>query len=341
MDLLPWRLPDLPASPVVELNAEGALAWLSAHLDFRPTAIRMLSGGVSSNVFLAENGDRRVVVKQALPQLRVEAEWLCDRRRATTEALALDTLGELLGEGTVPLLLASDPEQYTFAMSAAPENAGSWKERLLAGNCEPAVARAAGQALALLIDRTAGRFQSEFGDMTIFDDLRLDAYYRYTGVRHPDLAGYFSSLIDDCYNRRFSLVHGDFSPKNMLTDGNSAMIIDWECVHYGNPAFDMAFLLNHLLLKSFVRPERMGELELLAQEFTDALSGAGPDWLAESAFRHWPGLLLARMDGKSPVEYIRDPSQRAGIRELARDLIANPAASAGEVFQRRRSGLLC
>jgi 5-methylthioribose kinase len=290
---------------------------------------------VSSVVLLAEDTRRRVVIKQALPQLRVEAEWLCDRRRAMREAAALRILGAVLRPGTIPALEAEDPDHYAFAMTAAPEGTGTWKDRLLRGQCEPAVARAAGETLALLVERTAGRFQAEFGDIEIFDNLRLDPYYRYTSVRHPDLGWYFESLNRDCIGRRYSLVHGDYSPKNILTGGSSAMVIDWECVHYGNPAFDAAFLLNHLLLKSFHLPAQAPEFAMLGEEFGTALSVVSAEWFLESTLRHWPGLLLARMDGKSPVEYIRDEPLRESIRDFARDLISRPATSIKEVFDRR------
>jgi 5-methylthioribose kinase len=318
---------------VADLDAASARDWVSEHLGFVPVSVTPLSGGVSSIVLLAE-GDQRVVVKQSLPQLKVEAEWLCDRRRAIREAAALRILEPVFPGGAVPRLLAEDPARFTFAMSAAPLEAETWKSRLLRGQCDREAARSAGEILRMLVRETAGRYQQEFGDIGIFDDLRLDAYYRYTAARHPDLKPYFDSLIADCVESRHSLVHGDYSPKNILTDGGGAMAIDWECVHYGNPAFDAAFLLNHLLLKTFYLPARRAEFALLANEFWTAVEGAG--WFAESTFRHWPGLLLARMDGKSPVEYLRDEGVKHRIREFARDLIARPPTSVDEVFARRQ-----
>jgi aminoglycoside phosphotransferase (APT) family kinase protein len=293
---------------------------------------------VSNTVLLVEAGGCQFVVKQALPQLRVEAEWLCDRRRILSESAALRAVAPVLPAGAVPVVLCEDPANFAFAMSAAP-SAETWKARLLRGECDIAIAERAGATLSALIRGTSGSaaLASRFDQMAIFDQLRLDPYYRYTAARHPDLAGWFQSLIEDCECRRFCLVHGDFSPKNFLVDGDSAIAIDWECVHYGNPAFDAAFLLNHLLLKSFHRPADAPEFGKLAARFWESLRAGAPSapWLEESTIRHWAGLLLARMDGKSPVEYIAEPERKEQIRRFARRLMTNPPRCIAAVFDRR------
>jgi hypothetical protein len=320
----------------MHLDAATAREWVAHRLGFAPRSVRALTGGVSSIVLLAE-GERRVVVKQALPRLQVEAEWLCDPARALREAAALRALGPLLPPGSIPELLAEDADLLAFAMSAAPAESETWKAKLLRGECSIETARTVGEILAACIGRTADLQSSDFDDMSIFDDLRLDAYYRFTAARHPDLRAYYQELIQDCVRHRRCLVHGDFSPKNILTDGREAMVIDWECVHYGNPAFDAAFLLNHLLLKSFHRPGSTAGYQSLAVAFWHAVEPAAEERLREATLRHWPGLLLARVDGKSPVEYIRDPQTKDCIRELARDLIVRPPASVPDVFARRLS----
>jgi aminoglycoside phosphotransferase (APT) family kinase protein len=292
---------------------------------------------------MVEAGDSRFVVKQALPQLRVEEEWLCDRRRILGESAALRTLAPLLPSGSVPSVLFEDAANCAYAMSAAAGSAETWKARLLRGECEERLAHQAGVILASLIRRThdAPDIAAAFANVAIFDDLRLDPYYRFTARRHPDLADFFDSLISDCLNRREALVHGDFSPKNFLVDGDSILVIDWECVHYGNPAFDAAFLLNHLLLKSLHLPSRAAAFAGLALRFWQALSEATADtaWLERSTVRHLAGLLLARMDGKSPVEYIRDPGLKDTIRLFVRGLISDPPRSVAEVVERRLTRL--
>jgi 5-methylthioribose kinase len=327
-------------SPILELDSdENARAWVLARLGRRPDRVVPLSGGVSNTVLLVQTGAERLIVKQSLPQLRVEAEWFCDRKRILRECAALKLLGSSLPPGSLPSVISEDADNCSFVMTAAPEGAETWKAELLRGETRPAIAAQLGETLAAVIASTRGNKSAEhqFGDISIFDQLRLDAYYRYTAARHPDLAPFFQDLIDDCAERRYSLVHGDWSPKNVLVTAQSAMAIDWECVHYGNPAFDAAFLLNHLVLKSYHLPAQANEFARLAHSFWTALRSNLPDaeFLEASTVRHWAGLLLARMDGKSPVEYITEPHLKDRIRLLARDLIERTPRTVGEVFDRR------
>jgi len=183
----------------------------------------------------------------------------------------------------------------------------------------------------------AGGCEGEFGDLALFEQLRLDPYYGFTARQHPHTILYFEELNEECRRHRVSLVHGDFSPKNFLVARRRLMAIDWECVHFGNPAFDAAFLLNHLLLKSFHLPQQELRYAGVARAFWKALEPAvaGFPWFRGSAIRHGAGLLLARIDGKSPVEYLTDETVRGRVREFALDLMAHPAASVDEVFERR------
>jgi thiamine kinase-like enzyme len=169
-----------------------------------------------------------------------------------------------------------------------------------------------------------------FGDQTVFDELRIDPYYRYTAARCPEAAGYIGRLMERSGKRRVSLVHGDWSPKNLLVDGSEVWVIDWEVIHFGDPSFDVAFLLNHLLMKSIAIPQYRLELKGLAREFIDALA---TEWAAEAALELLPALLLARVEGKSPAEYL-DAAMQRRARALALDLMQRAAEGAEEVFER-------
>ena len=316
------------------LTHESAPAYLAAR-GIDATSIVPLGGGVSNLVLLAESAGGRFVVKQALAKLRVDEDWFSDPRRTLRECAAMQSLAALLPAGSIPGILFADEANCIYAMEAAPDGSADWKTLLLGGSISPAVARQAGEILGALIQTTwqSAEWDRRFGDQTVFDELRLDPYYRFTARRHPDLAEYFEDRIAHCGRRRVSLVHGDWSPKNLLVS-DRVLAIDFEVVHYGDPSFDIAFLQNHLLLKAFLQPQWRERYAACAREFWRTASGAADaSWLEESTIRHLGCLLLARIDGKSPAEYIKTPELKARIRAAARDLILHPPSTIGEIFR--------
>jgi 5-methylthioribose kinase len=208
---------------------------------------------------------------------------------------------------------------------------------LLRGDIDSDTAEAIGRLQGTVISTSwmSDRAEAEFGDQTIFDELRLDPYYRSTAARHPDLAPRFNALIEESQSRRFSLVHGDWSPKNFLVCGASVMAIDFEVIHFGDPSFDAAFLLNHLLLKSFYRPQWRPALCAAGRRFWSVVQEAVPPpntWFETATIQHLGALLLARIDGKSPAEYIREDALKSQIRDYARRLILQPPSRISTLF---------
>jgi 5-methylthioribose kinase len=317
---------------VAELSVENAAEWLRRHrLPCECVRFTELGGGISNKVILAEAPDFRAVLKQSLGQLRTEQGWFSDRSRIFREAAAMRWNSRA---GRVPGILFEDPETFTIAMEAAPAAAEMWKTLLFRGEMRAETARAAGLALGSMIASSLNNPDAEraFGDQAVFDQLRIDPYYRFTAERRPEAADYIRNLIDRSAARRVSLVHGDYSPKNLLVYDDAVWVIDWEVVHFGDPAFDIGFLLNHLLMKTIALPHHKTRIAGIANTFLDALSpGAAP--VIPAAFEHLPALLLARVDGKSPAEYL-DSAMRQRAASLALDLMRKPAGSFDEVLAR-------
>jgi fructosamine-3-kinase len=297
-----------------------------------PLQCRELGGGVSNTVVLAEGGEERFILKQALPQLRVKDEWLADRTRIWRERDSLLAVSRVLSVGWVPKILWSDEANFLFAMEAAPEPAEFWKSRLLAGQFDANHAKRAGIALGLTIRETwkSAEYAERFGGQTAFDQLRIDPYYRTIARRNPDIADEAVEWIAEMDSTRVALTHGDWSPKNMMVTPRGLFFIDYECAHFGDPAFDSAFCINHLVLKSFHRPRQAaGYLRLARLFFTWTAALLPPDacgYFERATARHLAFLMLARVDGKSPVEYITDEAARNRIRSTAKTLIARRAA---------------
>jgi len=290
-------------------------------------SIQELGGGVSNLVSLVEGPGIRWVVKQSLGKLRVKDDWKSQRTRIFREAGAIQSLGSIL-DGAVPQVVHVDQANFLYVMSAAPGCSVVWKELLLKGQVSMEVAETAGRLLAAMIlaSQQEPSFKEQFADRTVFDELRIDPYYRMTAMRHPEAREALEQLIEDSWKIKTSLVHGDYSPKNMLVQGGSIFLIDFEVVHWGDPAFDSAFLVNHLMLKAFHQP-RFAELYFqAARTFWQALNCGLKDArtlnFEAMTVRHLGGLMLARMDGKSPVEYICDEGVKARVRLTAKRLLA-------------------
>ncbi len=313
--------------------------------------VRELSGGVSNTVLLVHRPDSHggdFVLKQALPRLKVQQEWLCSIERIWREVEVLEICGSILASGgrqppdissaaewttTVPQILFSDRDNYCYAMTAAPSAHKTWKEQLLSGQADLAIAAACG---ALLGKLHAGTWRNaeiavRLEDRTFFDSLRLDPYYRRLAVVHPDLSEVLTKLIDDTYATRLSLVHGDFSPKNLLISPGQIWLIDFEVGHFGDPAFDLGFFLTHLALKAVHKRERRDEYLALIDTFWNSYQTAlsavvTPDEQIDISRRtalHWAACMLARVDGKSPVDYLI-PNVQEFARSLARSALLDP-----------------
>ena len=277
-----------------------------------------------SNVVLRVDveGREAIVLKQSRERLRTAQEWLCKLDRIWTEVAALELLGAIGPKDSVPTILFKEPDDYLFAMSHAPEDSVVWKGRLLAGDADPKLARLAGETLGLWHANTFSKTIDALADLTIFDQLRVDPYYRAVARVHSDARERINELIasmNSSNDRTF--VHADFSPKNILIHKNGLTVVDFETSHVGDPAFDLGFFMSHLLLKSIRAGKNHEIYHSLIFEFLEAYRarvehGLGANALADRearGIRHASACCLARVDGKSPVEYLDD-----GERTIAR-----------------------
>lgn len=300
---------------------------------------RPLTGGVSSDIWRVDLPGRALCVKRALSKLKVSADWEAPVSRNAYEWAWMQFAAQHCKDN-VPHPLAHDQDIGVFAMSfLAPDQHPVWKQQLMDGRVDIGTAQAVGRLLGRLHAASAGSSElcDAFDTGDNFHALRLEPYLIATAARHPGLASRLEHLAQRTAGVRAALVHGDVSPKNILIGPRGPVLLDAECAWYGDPAFDLAFCLNHLLLKCLVRPDKRDSLIASFKALTEAYFDEA-DWelrasLEARAAELLPALLLARVDGKSPVEYLTDEEQRARVRTVALPLLQRPVERLGLVAE--------
>lgn len=287
-----------------------------------------LTGGVSSDIWRVGE----FCVKRALPKLKVAADWRAPVARNLYEARWLQRAGDAV-PGAVPALLGQDEATGTLAMRfLPPEDHPVWKQRLREGHADPGFASEVGRRLARIHAASARdpSCAAEFPTDAIFHAIRLEPYLLATARAHPDLAPRLEALVDTTAATKRALVHGDVSPKNILCGPDGPVFLDAECAWWGDPAFDLAFCLNHLLLKCLWTPAAtagfLACFDALAAAHVAEVDWEAPETLEARAAALLPGLFLARVDGKSPAEYVTDISDKDRVRRVARTFLLAPPA---------------
>ncbi len=300
--------------------------------------IRRLTGGVASDIAAVTFDRQTVCVKFALDKLRVDEEWFAPVHRNKAEYAWLTEAGQVV-PAAVPKLYGWSQAENGFAMEyITGADVTLWKTALLNGKHDRdvagSVASVIGRIHAASVSRDFNR--AAFDNSADFESLRIEPYLRFTAGAYPHLAPRLTELADNLAQSSIALVHGDVSPKNIILRNGQPIILDAECATMGDPAFDVAFCLNHLLLKSIHLPESQANLHAAVLQF----------WNDYSAHVCWedaqttqarvaallPALMLARVDGKSPVEYLTDTA-RLHVRAIAAPLIEQPVDNINSLLQ--------
>lgn len=299
--------------------------------------VSLLAWGVSNVVLRVEpESGAPFVLKQSRAKLRTRDPWYSRLDRIWREVDVMRVAGPLLPAGLVPQVLFEDRGNYLFVMEAAPADHVVWKERLLSGTAEPAIAEYLGGALAALHRETAHRpeLRARFGDREVFVQLRVDPFYRRVAAACPEVRPAIDRMIEVMFACQVCLVHADFSPKNVLIAGERIVLVDFETGHYGDPAFDLGFFLSHLLLKCILHQRRLPDFAELTTAFWRGYSAGlhdrsgrpdlAPEPLMCRTMPHLAGCMWARIDGTSRIDYLPRPQDQETVRGFCRSLLLNP-----------------
>jgi len=290
--------------------------------------IKRFGGGVSCKVIQIKSKNSSFVIKQALSKLRVKDNWYSDRSRIITERRCLATYYKIVPE-YVPKVLYHDDSNYLFVMESASSESMPWKSLLLNGKIDYQVGEKVAYALARVHEVSSRDYliKKQFEDDSFFIELRIEPYLETTKERHPALSQHIQDAIDYLLSHKTVLVHGDYSPKNILVSDNGIFILDFEVAHWGNPVFDLAFLTNHLLLKSVKNKRWIVSYQKMMLFLINTYFKYRPlvnrEEMEAKTVHLLALLFLARVDGKSPAEYITEEKDKELIRELSYSILEN------------------
>ena len=296
-----------------------------------------LGGGVSSDIWKVETRARTICVKKALAKLKVAADWYAPIERNAYEAAWMREAARVVPEA-VPALLGQDEKVGVLAMAyLPPEQFSLWKDQLRRGRADPGTAADVGDRLVRIHSagaKTPG-LRERFATDDIFYDIRLEPYLVATTKAHPDSKDALQRLVEATRNTKHTLVHGDVSPKNILIGEAGPVFLDAECAWFGDPAFDLAFCLNHLFLKSVWVPAAetafLACFDALVERYLAGVDWESPDDLEARTSALLPGLMLGRIDGKSPVEYLTRKTDKDRVRAFAKARLQAPPRRLAEL----------
>jgi len=303
-----------------------------------PCSIHYCKGGVSGTVALVYAGDKPLIIKQALRQLKVKEDWFCDPNRMGIEYRS-NEIYHRLAPDCAPEVYFYDAENFIFGREAVPESGTMWKADLLSGLLDFTVAEKAICTLSLVHNRCAddSEIARVFADKTIFYELRISPYIEFTMKKYWELVYFAKPIINELMKSAITLVHGDFSPKNIMVTDRNIRILDYEVAHYGHPAFDLAFFANHFILKAVKNKHWAGAYHAMLMYMLDIyfskVECMSAQALEQRFVRLLPLLMLARVDGKSPVEYITSDDDKDRIRKMAFRIIRLDINNYKDVFK--------
>jgi thiamine kinase-like enzyme len=291
--------------------------------------LKYCAGGVSGTVAFLSLEDKDLIIKQSLSKLKVKEDWKCDPSRMYVEQLSNKIYHDIAPD-CVPEVLFYDSTNYIYGRIAAPDHCRMWKEDLMDNILDFLVAKQSIEALVKVHNKCNNDeyVRTEFEDKKIFYDLRISPYIEFTVKKHPQFNQIANILSKELMDQSITLVHGDYSPKNIMCDGRKIFILDFEVAHYGNPVFDLAFFANHFVLKSIKFPKQnlsyLNMLDYMLDIYFKESNYEKKDEVLSYFVKLLGMLMLARVDGKSPVEYlVNDEQKKSLVRTIASTLMTS------------------
>jgi 5-methylthioribose kinase len=275
----------------------------------------------------------------------VQQDWYVPVIRNYYEYMWYLEVDKIVPEIT-PKILYANEKPYFFVMEYYdPKKYPLWKNELFNLKLDNKFAKNFAIKLANIHNITFNNktIANNFNTSELFEDLRINPYIRSTAILHNDVSEELLSIADNLYNTNLALVHGDISPKNILINNSQPIFLDAECAWYGDPAFDISFCLNHIILKSLVlesiQKELISYFNIISHNYLRNIMSNDLEKYEKRIIALLSALMLSRIDGKSPVEYITSDKKKEKVRSFSKFILKNPINSLLEFSQKWLNGL--
>ena len=292
-----------------------------------------LTGGVSSDIWKISFLNHIFCIKKSKNKLSVQQDWHAPVIRNYYEHKWYSEVNKIIPKIT-PKIFYTNNNPYFFVMKYYDTiNFPLWKNELFNFKLDKIFTKNIAINLAKIHNKTFNnnKIANIFNTSELFEDLRINPYIRSTAILHNDVKNILLSIADNLHNTNIALVHGDISPKNILKNNTSPIFLDAECAWYGDPAFDISFCLNHIILKSLaldtIKEKLINHFNILCENYLNNVFWEDPKIYEKRIIKLLCALMLSRIDGKSPVEYISLDFKKDKVRNFSKSILKNPVNS--------------
>ena len=289
--------------------------------------VEPLKGGVSCEIYKVDTTTNSYCIKKALKKLRVEKDWYADPIRSYYEYLWLKKTKKILPSSIPEVISYNRMKNYLIIEYLNMSRYSNLKEDLLKGKVDLDNLNKIAKKLLYIHKNLKSNYNKKIFQTHNFNfiKLRINPYLLELNKTYPELKKYINETVNLLRNNQHTVIHADFTPKNILVSKNKQIILDAETANYGDPSFDIVSLINHLIIKLlFVNKNKKNFVLALKKIFNTYHSNV--TWeekqdIIKRSLTLLPLMMLARVDGKSPVEYIKNNKEKNKLRRIALDLI--------------------
>lgn len=239
------------------LNKKNLKKYLLEHNlteDVQKCEVEELSGGIINRIFRAKTEKGVFVLKQFLDKAKIDKNIRLSPKRFFYEKYAINYLDRILDKKITPPIVFFDDKNKIICMKDLGVN-NRLDNLMLSNRLKPDVFSKIGKVLAEIHNKSFFNDSlSLLFDNEEFQELKFDYRY-YRTMKYSSLIYARDELIQNCRKNKITFIHNDLKINNFFVlDNNKFCLIDYEGSYYGDPAFEVGYLLGHLFVYYFNQP---------------------------------------------------------------------------------------